>query len=392
MDPLDKAADVFQRHFGSRPNRLFQAPGRVNLIGEHTDYNDGFVLPCAIDFRTVLAAGDRDDAEIHVIAADCQEQRDQIRLLQTIEAHHEYQWADYIRGTVKQILERGHQLRGMNMVISGNIPQGAGLSSSASLEVVVATACSELNDHRLSATETAHIGQAAENQFVGTNCGIMDQLASAAGLSGHALLIDCRSLEFEPIPVPEDIAIMIIDSNISRGLVSSEYNNRRRQCELAARQLGLVALRDMDPQQFQSRQSQLDAVVARRARHVITENERTQAAARALAAADLPALGRLMASSHASMRDDFEITVPAIDQLVDIVQAVLGDQGGARMTGGGFGGCVVAITEEAMAPAVAAAVADKYPQRTGLHAAVHVCKASAGAGIVRRKMHETRQD
>jgi galactokinase len=232
----------------------------------------------------------------------------------------------------------------------------------------------------LSGQTIALVGQQAENDFVGMRCGIMDQYISALGQPGHALLIDCRSLEYRAVPIPANTTIIIANSNVKRGLVDSEYNTRRRECETAAAHFGVPALRDVAPDLFAVHQDELDETVAQRARHVITENARTQNAANVLSQGNLPGMGRLMAESHASMRDDFEITVPAIDALVEIIGGVVGQAGGVRMTGGGFGGCVVALAPQELVPAVEAAIAALYPKAAGLEATVYVCRASAGAG------------
>lgn len=333
---------IFTEHFGYAPALTIQAPGRVNLIGEHTDYNDGFVLPCAIDYQTLIACAKRDDRQIRAIAADYDNQQDLFSLDDPIVRHPTQRWSDYVRGVVKHLQSRNPDFGGADLVIAGDVPQGAGLSSSASLEVAVGQALQALYALPLDGVALALNGQEAENRFVGCNCGIMDQLISALGQRDHALLIDCRTLSTRAVSVPDNIAVVIINSNVKRGLVDSEYNTRRRQCEEAARFFGVKALRDVSPELFFSIQHELDPIVAKRARHVITENDRTLAAADALAAGDMPLMGRLMAESHASMRDDFEITVPPIDRLVEIVKAIVGDRGGVRMTGGGFGGCVVA--------------------------------------------------
>jgi galactokinase len=267
------------------------------------------------------------------------------------------------------------------MVIAGNVPRGAGLSSSAALEVAVGSALANLAGLNLDGKTIALVGQQAENDFVGVNCGIMDQFISALGQPNHALLIDCRSLDYQAVPLPPETAIVIINSNVKRGLVDSAYNTRRRECETAAAHFGVPALRDVEPDVFARHENELAPVVAKRARHVITENARTETAAQVLARGDLPAMGRLMAASHRSMRDDFEITVPPIDALVEIVAEVVGENGGVRMTGGGFGGCVVALTPRGMVQEVEAAVAKKYPAASGLEATVYVCRPSAGAGL-----------
>ncbi|ATM96655.1 galactokinase [Yersinia frederiksenii] len=373
---------IFRQQFHHEPEITIKAPGRVNLIGEHTDYNDGFVLPCAIDYETVISCGKRDDRQIRVIAADYENQQDIFSLDAPIVPHPEYRWADYVRGVVKHLQLRHADFGGADLVISGNVPQGAGLSSSASLEVAVGQALQSLYQLPLSGVELALNGQEAENQFVGCNCGIMDQLISALGEQGHALLIDCRTLETRAVPMPDNVAVVIINSNVKRGLVDSEYNTRRQQCETAARFFGVKALRDVDPNLFFSIQDELDPVVAKRARHVITENERTLAAADALARGDLKLMGQLMHESHISMRDDFEITVPPIDHLVDIVKSVIGEQGGVRMTGGGFGGCIVALMPTSLVEQVRAAVAREYPKYSdGRTETFYVCQASQGAGL-----------
>ena len=373
---------ITHHKFSQAPDITIKAPGRVNLIGEHTDYNDGFVLPCAIDYETVISCSKRDDRQIHVIAADYDNQQDIFSLDEPIVPHAQYRWADYVRGVIKHLQLRHADFGGASLVISGNVPQGAGLSSSASLEVAVGQALQSLYQLPLSGIELALNGQEAENQFVGCNCGIMDQLISALGQQDHALLIDCRTLETRAVPMPENVAVVIINSNVKRGLVDSEYNTRRQQCETAARFFGVKALRDVDPNLFFSIQDELDPVVAKRARHVITENERTLAAADALAAGDLKLMGQLMHESHISMRDDFEITVPPIDSLVDIVKSVIGEQGGVRMTGGGFGGCIVALMPTSLVEQVRTAVAQQYPAYSGGRTETfYVCQASQGAGL-----------
>ncbi|KAA8994922.1 galactokinase [Affinibrenneria salicis] len=374
---------LFEQKFGYAPALTVRAPGRVNLIGEHTDYNDGFVLPCAINYQTVISCSKRDDDQVRAIAADYDNQQDQFSLSAPIERHPAYRWADYVRGVIKHLQLRHGHFGGFDMTISGDVPQGAGLSSSASLEVAVGQAIQALYQLPLDGVALALNGQAAENQFVGCNCGIMDQLISALGQQGHALLIDCRSLTTRSVPLPANISVVIINSNVKRGLVDSEYNTRRQQCEEAARFFNAQALRDVSLEQLSARQNELDPLVARRARHVITENARTLAAAQALADGDIRQMGELMAASHHSMRDDFAITVPPIDSLVEIVKETIGDQGGVRMTGGGFGGCVVALVPDALVDRVRAAVEHEYPLRTnGLNATFYVCQASSGAGVL----------
>lgn len=375
------ATEAFEAAFGSPPQHWVQAPGRVNLIGEHTDYNDGFVLPCAINFGTLIAASARTDAVVRVVAADYGAEVDSFRIDQPILPLAEGAWPNYVRGVVKYLLETGLPLQGADLALAGNVPQGAGLSSSASLEVAVAQAFKTLQGFsELSPTDMALIAQRAENRFVGCNCGIMDQLVSARGAAGSALLIDCRSLATQAVPMPADVAVMIVHSRVRRGLVGSEYNTRRLQCEAAAKHYGVKALRDLDLARLEAEARDLDAIVLRRARHIVTENQRTLDAAVALAAGDLRQMGQLMAASHVSMRDDFEITAPAVDQLVDILQTAIGPVGGARMTGGGFGGCAVALMPSSQVEAVRQAVAEQYRSPTGEAGTVYVCQASQGAG------------
>jgi galactokinase len=380
---MARAASVFMSTFGAAAPLLVQAPGRVNLIGEHTDYNDGLVLPCAIDYRTVIAARRRDDGVVRVVAADYEDAVDEYRLDAPIERLDKPMWANYVRGVIRDLVKQGLPMQGMDMVIAGDVPQGAGLSSSASLSVAVGSLFATLPGFQdVTPIDIALTAQRAENDFVGTKCGNMDQISSACGEAGHALMIDCRSLDVQPVPIPAGAAIMIFNSHVARGLVDSEYNTRREQCESAARHFGVKALRDIDMAVLETRGGELDPMVLRRARHVVTENDRVRDAATSLAAGDLPRMGELMAASHASMRDDFEITVPLIDQLVEIVKAAIGDAGGVRMTGGGFGGCVVALVPEGLVEAARTAVERDYRGPKGQQATIYVCSAAAGAGPV----------
>ena len=380
---MDSLSAAFEQTYGTTPTLWVQAPGRVNLIGEHTDYNDGFVLPCAIDFHTLVALRQRQDRRVRVLSVDYQNALDEFSLDEPIVSHPDAPWANYVRGVVKMLREQGQMLLGADLAITGNVPQGAGLSSSASLEVAVGQAFKTLCGlEGLSPTDLALTAQRAENQFVGCNCGIMDQLISAKGEAGHALLIDCRTLQAQAVSMPEDVAVMIVHSRIRRGLVDSEYNTRRLQCEAAARHYGVTALRDLSLGRLESESTGLDALTLRRARHVVTENQRTLDAAAALASHDLVKMGQLMAESHVSMRDDFEITVPGIDALVAMLQAEIGREGGARMTGGGFGGCAVALLPLNEVARVRAVIETRYRSPEGEMAHVYVCRAIQGAGRV----------
>ena len=369
---------TFAAHFGKSPTLVARAPGRVNLIGEHTDYNDGFVLPCAISPATMVAVNKRDDRKIQIIAADFGGATDAFDL--TAIARSELGWANYIRGMVDALQKSGFALTGANLAIAGNLPKGAGLSSSASLEVAVGQAMLALTGTDIDRTRLAQIAQAAECDFVGTKCGIMDQLISARGKTAHALMIDCRSLELTDVPICNDVAIMIVHSGVTRGLVEGHYNERRRQCEVAARAMDVPALRDADPAMLDA--AQLDAVTSARARHVITENQRTLDAAAALANSDLETIGTLMAQSHISMRDDFEITVPAIDRLVGVLQTAIGSEGGARMTGGGFGGACVAVLPASHVADVQAAVEARYRTPTGEKPLIMTERPGPGVAVI----------
>lgn len=381
---IDNVKNAFKATLGYAPTHIVQAPGRVNLIGEHTDYNDGFVLPCAINYQTVVAAAKRDDNIVRVISVDYGNAQDEFDLTQEIAFQHDKMWANYIRGVVKCLLARGFQFTGADIAVSGNVPQGAGLSSSAALEVVIGQTFKVLFNLEISQAEIALNGQQAENEFVGCNCGIMDQMISAEGSQQHAMLLDCRSLETTSVSMPEELAVVIINSNKKRGLVDSEYNTRREQCEAVAAIFGVKALRDVTLEQFNQKSHELDPLLRKRARHVITENYRTLDAAQALSQHDMQRMGRLMAESHASMRDDFEITVSEIDSLVAMVKEVIGERGGVRMTGGGFGGCVVALVPYDLVASVQAVVDANYEAKTGLKAAIYVCQAMDGAGLVER--------
>ncbi|AQA18164.1 galactokinase [Halioglobus japonicus] len=378
----DQILSAFESTFGARPAALVRAPGRVNLIGEHTDYNAGYVLPCAISYETLVAISPRQDSQVNVIALDWELQCDTFDLQQPIDHHPQQQWSNYVRGVAVELIRRDYALRGCDIAITGNVPQGAGLSSSAALEVGLAKAmliASDLDAHPL---ELALIGQAAENDFVGCACGIMDQLISAAGVNGQALLIDCQDLAITSVRLPDSLRLVMINSNVQRGLVDSEYNTRREQCEAVAAHFGLSSLRQLDPAQFAARASELEPVARKRAQHVLEENQRVLDTVAALEQGDLPRLGQLMAASHASMRDLFEITTPEIDLLVETLSEVAGERGGARMTGGGFGGCVVALLAEDLVDSALHEVNRRYFAATGLRETVYQSEPCAGVSVI----------
>ncbi len=374
---------ALRAHFAVNPAAIqyFSAPGRVNLMGEHTDYNDGFVLPVAINFRTVVAAAAGHDTLIRIVAVD-KNQTDEFDLSRTITPHPTQSWSNYVRGMARVLPADGHPPAGMRLAVSGDVPTSGGLSSSASFEMALGHAFLQMSGLPVDGVALALSGQKTENDFVGVQCGVMDQFISALGQKDHALLIDCRDLSSRPIPISPQTAVIVVDSGVQRGLVDSEYNARRQQCEAAAAHLGVKALRDADEKMLAAQQHAMNPVIYRRARHVITENARVLQTAKALAGGDMQALGPLMAASHRSMRNDFEITTPAIDTLVEIMQNVPGVYG-ARMTGGGFGGSCIALAPVDIFAGVKAAVDKFYTRATGRRATAYLCRASAGAGKIR---------
>jgi galactokinase len=374
--------EQFEQHYGIHPRLIVRAPGRVNLIGEHTDYNDGFVCPVAIDRATYVAARPRDDDRVEVFAADLGEK--DVFSLANIDHSVEHPWSNYVRGVVKGLQIADHPLGGANLMIMSDVPRGAGLSSSAALEVATGYAFQVLNRLNLLGEELALLAQGAENNFVGVQCGIMDQLISAMGQADHALVIDCRDLTFQPVPLPSGVNIVVCDSNIRHQHSESGYNDRRLQCEEAVRLLKqklpkIRALRDVTIEDLAQYGSLLPPVVLARARHVVSENERVLEARDALLNGDVARFGELMDASHVSMRDDYEITVPDIDTLVKIAQRQPGCYG-SRMTGGGFGGCTVSLVETQAVEQFTEAVSSAYQDATGREATVYVCRAVDGVG------------
>jgi galactokinase len=396
-NPLhDLVTAEYRARFGAEPAFVVRAPGRVNLIGEHTDYNDGFVFPMAIDRAVWFAVGPRDDAQVLVYSADFRAVHGftlastQVSEPPTSGPDGEHGWIDYIQGTAWALGQLGaFPLLGWQGVMAGDVPIGAGLSSSAAAELAAARAFYERAAAldpaaRWDPAAMARACQRAENRWVGVNSGIMDQMISAAGEAGHALLIDCRSLETRPAPLPPGTVAVILDTNTRRELVTSAYNERRAQCEAAARFFGVAALRDVSEAAFTAREAALaahDPLAMRRARHIVTENARTLAAFEAMTGGDAAALGLLMNASHDSLRDDFEVTNDALNQIVTIARAQPGCYG-ARMTGAGFGGCAVALVDEAQAPAFTAAVSAAYRAVAERQAAVYISRPAAGASRV----------
>lgn len=372
-------AQQFEKMFGGPATMLVRAPGRVNLIGEHTDYNDGFVLPMAIDRAVWIALRPRGDRRVRLYSADFDETAefslDELR-------NEGNSWVEYIKGVAFVLQSEGYPVSGWEGVIAGDVPIGAGLSSSAAVETASARAFAALDGWPWDARAMAKAGRRVENEWIGVNSGIMDQMISAAGRAGHALLIDCRSLETEAVPLPPGVAVVILDTMTRRGLVDSEYNDRRMQCERAAAVMGVLALRDADMELLYRKSGDLDPVTARRAKHVISEDQRTLDAAAVMRQGDAVAMGRLMNESHISMRDDFEISRREMDTMVELAQADPNCYG-ARMTGGGFGGAAVALVRVEGAEPFAAAVSSAYRQATGLDPQVYICAATDGAAVVR---------
>jgi len=378
-DPAQTSTAVFRETFGYPPRRLFHAPGRVNLIGGHTDYNDGFVLPMAIDRGIWLAAAPRDDRRVRVRAPSLGEDAASDFSLDNLQPSRQNRWSNYSRGVLALLDRTGYPIRGLDLVYSGNVPIGAGLSSSAAVEVAVATAADDLFGLHLPPIKTAQLCQQAEQEFAGTQCGLMDQLISVLGQQDQALLIDCRHLTWEWVPLPPDVAIVVCDTGKRRSVAHSAYNERRAQCEEGALRLGVPALRDLSVEALEARAGELPPLLRKRCRHVVYENERTQQAARALQQGDVAAFGQLMVASHASLRDLYEVSCDELDLMVALARLQPGCWG-ARMTGAGFGGCVVALVKRRAVRAFVPKVAALYECQSQRTPTLYVCRASTGAG------------
>lgn len=381
MSLISQTLNAFHEKFTTgRTPRLFQAPGRVNLIGEHTDYNDGFVLPAAIDRQILVAATARTDVEVNIYARNFK-QWDRFRIQDDIEKLSGNSCGNYFRSIVWSLRRQGIELCGMDAVVSGNIPIGAGLSSSAAIEVAVGFTLLKLSEIEINLKDLALAAQKAENDFVGMRCGIMDQYIACLGQEDHALLIDCRDLSYQNVPLPLGASVVIVDSGVHRGLMDMQYNARREDCENAARHFGVSVLRDVSMEALRQRSHELSAVVQRRAHHVISENDRTLAAADALRTQDLSTFGELMTASHSSLRDDFEVSCPELDLLVEMALDVKGVYG-ARLTGAGFGGCMVALVEKQAADHLIDIIETRYEAVTGRRAEAYTCRASAGVSEI----------
>lgn len=383
MSLVSRVIQKFTDQYGVAPAAVSRAPGRVNLIGEHTDYNEGFVMPMAIERAAYVALRPRTDSLVKIRSLDFNEagEFDLGSLPETAEPVKREGWLEYVRGVAWALRSAGYPLQGWEGVCAGDVPIGAGLSSSAALELAVARAFAFSTGFPWDAKAIALLCQKAENQWVGVNTGIMDQMISAVGQAGRAVLIDCRSLDLAPAPLPEGTVVVILDTATRRELVTSAYNERRAQCEAAAAHFGVRVLRDVTLDQLNAAQAALDPVVFRRARHIVSENARTVEAKHAMDAGDAAELGRLMRGSHASLRDDFEVTNAALNAIVAIADAQPGCFG-ARMTGAGFGGCAVALVREDAAQAFSEAVSAAYMAETGLNPAIYVTGATDGANLL----------
>ena len=383
----------FVQLFGESP-RIYQAPGRVNLIGEHTDYNDGFVMPAAIGFYTRASIAPRHDRRLVIHSENYSEQVEfDLDHLPATRAGH---WSDYVIGVVKMLLRSGKKLGGANLLVDGDVPQGAGLSSSASIEVAVGYALldlagqasdrTEIDQNKIDRTKLALLCQQAENEFVGARCGIMDQFIVSHGERGKALLLDCRSLEYRRLPLPDDAALAICNTMVKHSIAKGEYNQRRAECEAGVRALSKYlpharALRDLTPEDLEAYGHELPDTVMRRCRHVIGENARVLQAAAALERGDLRAFGNLMRQSHRSLRDDFEVSCSELDLMVELAEHAEGVYG-TRMTGGGFGGCTIALVEAACVEAFKGTVHEGYERSTGCKPEIYICSAADGVGEV----------
>jgi len=376
-------AEQFRAKFGANP-RVYRAPGRVNLIGEHTDYNEGYVMPVALGFYCWLAISPRDDQKL-VISSDGFSDTAEVEL-DSPEIHPRKTWSDYPVGVALELKRAGVPLRGANLLIHGEVPMGAGLSSSAAIEVATALALAEQSGHSPDRVQLALLCQKAENEFVGARCGIMDQFISLHGRKNHALLLDCRALDFELVAIPECVRLVICNTMVKHEHASSGYNQRRAECEEAVRRLaevlpGIRSLRDVTLDQLDLHRGTLSEVLYKRALHVIAENARVLGAAEALRAEDLERFGKRMAESHSSLRDLYEVSCAELDLMVDQANRQEGVYG-ARMTGGGFGGSTINLVESRFADAFAENMARGYEKETGIVPQVYICAPAEGASAV----------
>jgi galactokinase len=389
MNLKELAAHVtaeFQKHYGRTPRWIVAAPGRVNVIGEHTDYNDGFVLPMAIDRYTVIAAAPASNGATTIqLRSTLGDGVTRVDLTQPLKPAAKGTWSNYPVGVIAGFLALGAKLRGFDALIHSTVPLGGGLSSSAALEVATATLLEAVTGRKLDPVEKALLCQKAEDDYAGMPCGIMDQFISVMGKQDHLLLLDCRSRKPELVPMTDPSkALLIINTNVKHELTGGEYAKRRAQCEQASEDLSVASLRDATADMLVRGRDKMEEVVFRRARHVISEIERTPHAAEGVRASNWPTVGQLMYASHASLRDDYEVSCPELDAVVDIAQAI-GPKGGVigcRMTGGGFGGCAVALVAADSVAAISDRIASEYERRTGIKPTLFVSRPAAGATLL----------
>jgi len=382
-DLLSATVEAFEAKFSAPPTFVSSAPGRVNLIGEHTDYNNGYVFPVAINRKTIIAASPRNDKKLcihaHNFDSTVEEPLDKLKPTKT------KSWSNYSKGVAVVLLEAGIRLTGANLLINSDIPNGAGLSSSAALEMATAFALLALNDSAMPQLEVIHSCHNAEFEFVGVHCGIMDQFVSCMGKKDHALFLDCESLKYEHVQIPSGCKLVVCDTGIKRHLAASEYNIRRQQCAEGAHQLSFVlpsvkTLRDVSVRQFEQHKGKLGDVIRKRCQHVIHENERVLQSVVALKKNDLLDFGKLMYQSHMSLKTDYEVSCAELDAVVDICAEVDGVYG-ARMTGAGFGGSAICLVESGQADAVVNRLLHEYPEKTGRKPTIQVCTIEDGARV-----------
>lgn len=390
MNPKDLVIQTFRQRFGKDPKYLALAPGRVNILGEHVDYNDGFVMPAAIDRATYLAFSAAESHQTDLIAADFADEvsftPEGIAAKTAADGSPLPEWARYPAGVSWALGNAGHPTPAIHGVLASDVPRGAGLSSSASVEMAFALAWQTLGGWELDPMQRAQIGQTAENKYVGVNCGIMDQFASACGVQDRLLLLDCRSLNWQTLPVPGNVAIVIADTSVRRKLTDGAYNQRRQACEDAVNILsqhipGIRALRDVSVADFNRFSDQLPPLVEKRARHVVEEIERSRRAIPLLEQGNILEFGQMMNECHASLRDYFEVSIPELNIMAEFAQSLPGCFG-ARLTGAGFGGCTVNLVEKQAAETFAGRLSRQYQNQTGLAPEIYICHASGGARLI----------
>jgi galactokinase len=379
--------EKFTQTYGRAPRWIAAAPGRVNVIGEHTDYNDGFVFPMAIDRYTVIAAAPSlNGAKEIQLRSTAEKGSATIDPGQPLKPEKKGTWSNYPLGVVAGFVSRRVQIPGFDALIHSTLPLGGGLSSSAALEVSTATLLEAITGKKLDPVEKALLCQKAEHEYAGMPCGIMDQFISVMGRKDHLLLLDCRSRKTELVPMTDlSLELLITNTNVKHELTGGEYAKRRAQCEEAAKLLGAASLRDADPERLERARGKMDPVVYRRARHVISEIERTLHAAEGVRASNWPTVGQLMYASHTSLRDDYEVSCAELDAVVEIAQQIgmAGGVFGCRMTGGGFGGCTVALVQADKVAAISSRIAAEYEQRTKIKPTLFVSRPAAGATMLK---------